>query len=171
MKRLFVSAIVLLALPLLVVGEENSQQEPKAPTSHQKAKPSTQAQRSINTGRTHAQARATVGTNATVNNRNTLNNRNMINNRNVINSRSAINNPRMFNNANTVSIRNRVTVLRQVHNQVFFINEFGVNRFHFFPSFGFFFVFVDQCWVSAPVLGFPFSDQIICANSPAFFFP
>jgi hypothetical protein len=135
--------------------------------------------RSSPTAQQNSQSRANAGSNTMLNNRNSVRNRNTIalasrnavNNRNVISSRNAIENRRMFNNADTVSFRNRFVVLREAHNREFFIERFGVNRVHFFNTFGFFFVFVDHCWVSVEVVGFPFSDEIICANDAAFFVP
>ena len=52
------------------------------------------------------------------------------------------------------------------HPKEFFIQRYGANHFRLIGNS--YFVFVDTCWVAVDVVGFVFSERVICDGDPDF---
>jgi hypothetical protein len=171
MRILTVTAITVVALPFMALGQTEPQQptqeqtketETTAPAKGKKMRPAQQQSK--------PQARPETGTD--VHGQTDVRGRTQETQRSEPGARSSTRgetNVKGTSQTTTVNKQEFKSRHREVfnlgrHPKEFFVQRFGANHFRLIGNT--YFVFVDNCWVSVDVDGFVYTERVICPGDP-----
>jgi len=163
--RIISTLIAITALPLLALGQRADQQQDtkqgQTNESQEKAPPKKRKARSA-----HEQGKPKA---------NSENDANMRGATKVQDSSTGVKKaeagPQSSKNQTKVNKQEFKSSHREVftlgrHPKEFFVQRYGANHFRLIGNT--YFVFVDSCWVAVDVVGFVFTERVICEGDPDF---
>jgi hypothetical protein len=177
MKKTYVlTAITALGLPLMALGQTNTDEQQTttqgqtketqttAPAKGKKMRPAQE--------QSDAQAKPETGTN--VRGQTSVKGRAQEIKRNQPGARSSTGtsetnvNTNQTTTVNKEEFRTRHTEVFKLgrHPKEFFVQRYGANHFRLIGNT--YFVFVDGCWASVDVDGFTYTERVICPGDPEF---
>jgi hypothetical protein len=174
MKKYVLTAITMLGLPLMAIGQTTDQQQTTTQGQTNERQTTAPAKgKKMRPAQEQVQPQAKPETSTNVRGQSNVRGRAQEINRNQAATRSSTSQTNVTGTSQTTTInkdefRTRHSEIFSLgrHPKEFFVQRYGANHFRLIGNT--YFVFVDGCWASVDVDGFTYTQRVICPGDPEF---